>query len=582
VSQKQAQVELNAIADRLHRDNPSAGLGFGVDLETITNAFQGNVQPALVMLMSCVGFVLLIACANVANLLLARGASRRHEIAVRTSLGAPPLRIVRQLLTESILLALAGGLTGIGFGFAALRLVLALHPPAVPRMDAVHIDLTVLACALLASLFVGVLFGLAPAISAARGNVNDGLRERAGSASRGFAMQRALLVILETALACVLLTGTGLALSSLWSIRDVDLGFNPANILTFRIAAPGTLTGPQVTEFYRQIAERIRNLPGVDAAVVARNLPFSGGDPSMPITVDGRNPAPVQGELVTRYRAVGEGYSHTLQIPLIQGRDFDAGDSASSPFVVIVSQSLAQKYWPGGSPIGKRLKPNFKGSSWCTVVGVVADVRHWGADIAIEPTAYYPYTQIPDSIRPLLEANMSLAVRSKLPESSLLPSIRAAVSQVSGTTPIYSVESMSGLVADAGSLRGFDLSLLGIFSALAVLLAAVGVYGVTAYSVSRRTREIGVRMALGALRGDVLRLILGQSARLALAGVLVGIPAAILLRRLMAGFLYGIGENNPLVLATVPVAMMLVVLVACYGPARRAARIDPLRALREE
>jgi len=582
LSQKQAQVELNAIADRLHHDNPTAGLGFGVDLETITSAFSGNVQPALVMLMSCVGLVLLIACANVANLLLARGAARRREIAVRTSLGASTVRIMRQLLTESILLGLIGGLAGIGVGFAALRLVLALHPPAVPRMDAVYIDLTVLGCALLASLFVGVLFGLAPAISAVRGNVNDGLRERAGSFSRGFAIQRALLVIVETALACILLTGTGLALSSLWSIRNVDLGFNPASVLTFRIAVPGTLTGPQITEFYRQIADRVRTIPGVDSTVIARNLPFSGGDPSMPITVDGRNPAPVQGELVTRYRAVGEGYFHTLQIPLIQGRDFDNGDSASSPFVAIVSQSLAQKYWPGESPIGKRLKPNFKGSSWCTVVGVVADVRHWGADVAIEPTAYYPYTQIPDSIRSLLEANMSLAVRSSLPERSVLPSIRAAVSQVSSTTPIYSVESMSGLVADAGALRRFDLSLLDIFSVLAVLLAAVGVYGVTAYSVSQRTREIGVRMALGALRRDVLRLILGQSARLALAGVLIGVPAAILLRRLMASLLYGIGENNPLVLAAVPIVMMLVVLLACYVPARRAAGIDPLRALREE
>ena len=582
MSQKQAQLELNAVAARLHRDDPSANLGFGVDLETITSAFSGNVEPALLMLMSCVGFVLLIACANVANLLLARGSARRREIAVRTSLGASPLRIVRQLLTESALLALTGGLAGIGVGFAALRLVLALHPPSVPRMDSVHFDLTVLGCALLASLAVGFLFGLAPAVSALRINVNDALRERPGSPGRGFTAQRGLLVIVETALACILLAGTGLALSSLWSIRNVGPGFNPANLLTFRIAAPATLTGRQVTEFYQQIAGRVRAIPGVDAAVVARNLPFSGGDPSMPITIDGKNPAPVQGEIVTRYRAVGGGYFHTLQIPIVQGRDFDSGDTAASPFVAVVSQSLAKKYWPGESPVGKRLKPNFKGSPWCTVVGVAADVRHWGLDVDIEPTAYYPYTQIPDSIRPLLEANMSLAVRSNLAEGSLLPSIRAAVSQISGATPIFDVESMAGLVADSGSLRRFDLSLLGIFSVLAVLLAAVGVYGVTAYSVSQRSREIGVRMALGALRSDVLRLILGQSARLALAGILAGVPAAFLLRRLMASLLYGIGESNPLVFAAVSVLMLLVVLAACYVPARRAASIDPIRALREE
>ena len=582
MSMKQAQTQLDAVASRLHYDNPTGDPGFGLYLLTINDNFSGNVRPALVMLMSCVGFVLLIACANVANLLLVRGAGRRREIAVRTALGARPLRIVRQLLTECLLLSLAGGVLGIGFGFVALRIVLALHPPSVPRIDGVHIDLFVLACALLASLLVGILFGLLPAISAVRTNVNDGLRERSGSASRGFAIQRALLVIVETALACILLTGAGLALSSLWSFSGVDLGFNPANVLTFRIAVPATLTGQQVTEFYRQIVDRVRSIPGVDSAVMARNLPMSGGDPSMPIAVDGKNPAPVQGEIITRYRAIGDGYFRTLRIPILRGRAFDAGDTATSSFVAIVSQSLASKYWPGESPIGKRLKPSFNGSSWCTVVGVAADVRHWAADVDFEPTAYYPYTQIPDTIRPLLESSMSLAVRSTLPQSSLLPSLRAAVAQVSTSTPIYDVASMPDMVADSGSLRRFDLSLLEIFSVLAVLLAAVGVYGVTAYSVAQRTREIGVRMALGALRRDVLRLILGQSARLALAGILVGVPAAFLLRKLMASLLYGIGENNPLVLAAVPVLMLLVVLAACYAPAHRAARIDPMLALREE
>jgi putative ABC transport system permease protein len=309
---------------------------------------------------------------------------------------------------------------------------------------------------------------------------------------------------------------------------------------------------------------------------------MSGGDPSMPIAIDGKNPAPVQGEIITRYRAVGDGYFRTLQIPILQGRAFDTGDTADSPFVAIVSRSLANKYWPNENPIGKRLKPSFNGSSWCTVVGVAADVRHWAADVDFEPTAYYPYTQIPDTIRPLLEASMSVAVRSTLPQSSLLVSLRAAVAGVSTTTPIYDVASMPDMVADSGSLRRFDLSLLEVFSVLALVLAAVGVYGVTAYSVAQRTREIGVRMALGALRSDVLRFILGQSARLALAGVLVGVPAAFLLRKLMASLLYGIGENNPLVLIAVPTVMMLVVLIACYAPAHRATRIDPVLALREE
>jgi putative ABC transport system permease protein len=579
---KQAQAQLDSVAAHLHHDNATGDPGFGVDLLTLNDNFTGDVRPALVMLMSCVGFVLLIACANVANLLLVRGAGRRREIAVRTALGASPLRIVRQLLTESILLALAGGALGIGLGFVTLRVFLALHPPAVPRMDGVHIDPVVLACALLASLLVGILFGLLPAVNTARSNVNEGLRERTGSPSRRFAVQRALLIIVENALACILLTGTGLALSGLWSIRGVDLGFIPDNVLTFRVAVPATLVGQQVTEFYRQILNHVRAIPGVDSAVIARNLPMSGGDPSMPIAIDGKNPAPVQGEIITRYRAVGDGYFRTLQVPILQGRAFDTGDTADSPFVAIVSRSLANKYWPNENPIGKRLKPSFNGSSWCTVVGVAADVRHWAADVDFEPTAYYPYTQIPDTIRPLLEASMSVAVRSTLPQSSLLVSLRAAVAGVSTTTPIYDVASMPDMVADSGSLRRFDLSLLEVFSVLALLLAAVGVYGVTAYSVAQRTREIGVRMALGALRSDVLRFILGQSARLALAGVLVGVPAAFLLRKLMASLLYGIGENNPLVLIAVPTVMMLVVLIACYAPAHRATRIDPVLALREE
>jgi len=579
---KQAQVQLDSVAARLHQENATADVGFGLSLLSLNDNFAGSVRPALVMLMSCVGFVLLIACANIANLLLVRSTARRREMAVRTALGASRLRIVRQLLTESVLLSVAGGLLGIGLAFAALRAVLALHPPSVPRMDQVSINFTVLACSLFASLLVGLLFGLAPAAGAARLDVNEGLRGRAGSSSRGFAGQRALLIIVENALACILLTGTGLALSSLWSIRNVDLGFVPANLLTFRIAAPSTLTGQQVTEFYRQVGDRVRAIPGIASAVIARNLPMSGADPSMPIAVDGKNPAPVQGEIVTRYRAVGDGYFRTLQIPILHGRDFNADDTASSPFVAIVSQSLEQKYWPGESPIGKHVKPNFNGSSWCTVVGVAADVRHWGADVDIEPTAYYPYTQIPDSIRPLLEATMSVAVRSGLAENALLSSIRAATAQVSTSTPIFDFQSMTSMVSDSGTLRRFDLSLLAIFSALALTLAAVGVYAVTAYSVSQRTREIGVRIALGAGRHDVLRLILGQSGRLALAGILIGVPAAFLLRKLMASLLYGIGENNPIVLVSVPMVMMLVVLIACYGPARRAATTDPIRALREE
>ncbi len=267
---------------------------------------------------------------------------------------------------------------------------------------------------------------------------------------------------------------------------------------------------------------------------------------------------------------------------MIEGRAFKDSDTASSPAVAIVSESLARKYWPGESPVGKRLKPKFAGSSWCVVVGVIADVRHWGTDVAIEPTAYYPYTQIPDSMRSLIEADMGIALRSSLAQSDLLRSINAATAAVNRNVPVYDVKTMDSMLADSGSLRNFDLSLLGAFSLLALSLAAVGVYAVMAYSVSQRTREIGIRIALGARSRDVLRLILHQGARLAIAGSVIGVAAAFLLRKIMASLLYGLSANDPLILSIVPCAMVLVLLLACWLPARRAARIDPIIALRSE
>lgn len=582
VSLKQARGELDAVAARLHRADPSGDIGFGVDLETLNDAFTGDARPALLMLMGCVGFVLLIACANVANLLLARGAGRRREMAVRTALGASPLRVIRQLLTESVLLATAGGAAGIGVAFLLLRGMLAIHPPQVPRIEQTSVDGGVLAYSLLVSVVVGILFGLAPAIDAARVDVNAGLRERGGATGRGFTRQRSILVIVETALACMLLIGAGLALRTLWSLRNTDLGFVPAHLLTFRIAAPSQLEGAQLPDFYRQVVERIRAVPGVQRAAVARDLPLSGTDPSMPVQTEGKAPASVQGEVVTRYRAVGDDYFRTLAIPLLRGRAFEERDTSSSPAVAVVSESLAQKYWPGESPLGKRIKPRLAGSAWYAVVGVAADVRHWGTDAVVEPTAYYPFTQVPDTIRSLLEANMSIAVRSSLTQSDLLHSIEIAVAQVNQNVPVYDVKNMDSMLADSGSLRNFDLTLLIAFSVLALALAAMGVYAVMAYSVSQRTQEIGVRIALGAHSRDILRLVLKQGATLALAGSILGVIGAFFLRKIMASFLYGLSRNDPAVLLVVPCVMIFVVLLACWIPARRATRIAPMAALRCE
>jgi putative ABC transport system permease protein len=582
MSLKEARAQLDATAARLHREDPSGAMGFGVGLEPFNDAFTDEVKPALLMLMGCVGFVLLIACANVANLQLARGATRLREMAVRAALGASRLRVIRQLLTESVLLATAGGAAGVGVAFLLLRGMLALHPPQVPRIEQTGVDGAVLVYCFLVSVMVGILFGLAPAIDAARVDINSGLRKSSSSAGGGFGRHRSILMIAETALACLLLIGTGLALRSLWSLRNVELGFVPEHLLTFRVAAPSQLAGQDLSDFYRRIVVRIRTLPGVKQAAVARDLPLSGTDPSMPIQTEGKAAAPVQGQIVTRYRAVGDDYFRTLEIPMLQGRAFDEQDAAGSTPVAIVSEGLAREYWPGESAIGKRIKPNFAGSSWCTVVGVAADVRHWGAGVDIEPTAYYSYTQVPDSIRSLLEANMSIAVRSSLGQSDLVRSVEAAVAAINSNTPVYDVKSMELMLADSGSLRNFDLMLLSGFSMLALTLAAVGVYAVMAYSVSQRTKEIGVRIAVGANARDILRLVLQQGAKLAIAGSMVGVAGAFLLRKVMASFLYGLSENDPTVLLIVPCVMVLVVMMACWMPARRATRIDPIVALRCE
>jgi putative ABC transport system permease protein len=309
---------------------------------------------------------------------------------------------------------------------------------------------------------------------------------------------------------------------------------------------------------------------------------MSGTDPSMPIAIEGTPPPPSQIPIVTRFRAIGPGYFGGMQIPMLSGRDFVDGDTAAAPKVAVVSQSLAKLYWPGQDALGKRLKPQMPGGDWCTVVGIAADVRHWTADVSdVEPTAYYPYMQIPESFLPLLEGNMSIALRSRN-SSDLLSSIRAAVGEVDKTVPLYQVESMDQMVGDAGSLRLFDMWLIGAFAALALVLAAVGIYGVMAYSVSHRTREIGIRIALGAQRGSVLHLIMGQGARLALTGVVLGIIGALGLTQLMASLLFGVSARDWATFSVVPWIVLAMIMAGCYIPARRAAKLDPVVALRQE
>jgi len=581
VTQKQQQTVLNAIGARLKAKDPTGEAGYGATIQPAGEFVLGNVKPALLMLMGAVAFVLLIACSNVANLLLARGTTRRREVSIRTALGAARIRMVRQLLTESVLLSVLGGVLGLAFAWASLRMLLAIHPSSIPSVDRIAIDPMVLGYTALLCCVVGILFGIAPALEASRVNVSDALKEGSRGSSGSFGKHRVVLVVTETALASILLIGAGLSLKSLWRAQSIDPGFNPTGELTFRISAPTQYTGERIPVFYQQVLERVKALPGVQSAVLARNLPMSGTDPSMPIAIEG-TPPPSQVPIVTRFRAIGPDYFKGLQISLLSGREFNEQDTAASPKVAVVSESLAKLYWPKENALGKRLKPELTGGEWCTVIGVAADVRHWAADVTdVEPTAYYPYTQVPPAFLPLLEGTMTIATRSANP-TGLLDAIRTAVGDIDKTVPVYDVKSMEEMVADSGSLRRFDMWLIGTFAALALILAAIGVYGVMAYSVSQRTREIGIRVALGAQNHNVLQLIMKQGAWLAVTGVGVGLIGAFALTRLMATLLFGVTPTDLATFSLVPWIVLALILVGCYIPARRAASLDPVVALREE
>jgi putative ABC transport system permease protein len=580
-SQKQVQTVLDAVAARLKAQDATGEGGFGVTLQPVSDFVNGDVKPALLLLMGSVGFVLLIACSNVANLLLARGTIRRREISIRTALGAARMRVIRQLLTESVLLSLMGGLLGLGLAWFAVKALVAFHPSSIPSVNTIGIDATVLVFTALLCGIVGIVFGVAPALEGSKVNVSEALKEGARGSSGGFGKHRVILVVTETALASILLIGAGLSLKSLWRAESVDPGFNPAGELTFRVAAPSQFKGEQIPLFYQQVLERVRVLPGVQTAVLARNLPMSGTDPSMPIAIEGTPPPPSQVPVVTRFRAVGPDYFSGLQTSLLGGREFSEHDTAAAPKVAIVSESLAKLYWPKENALGKRLKPELTGGEWCTVVGVAADVRHWAADVDVEPTAYYPYTQVPEAFLPLLEGSMTIALRSRN-AAGLLSSIRSAVADVDKTVPIYDVKSMEAMVADSGSLRRFGMWLIGAFAALALTLATLGIYGVMAYSVSQRTREIGIRIALGAQRWNVLRLIMEQGAKLALVGVVVGLVGAVALTRVMTSLLFGVSATDLGTFSVVPVIVLVLILLGCYIPARRATKLDPVVALRDE
>jgi putative ABC transport system permease protein len=583
VSREQAEAELKTIEARISEDDPQHSKGFSAEVIPVREQLVGNVRPALWILLGAVGFVLLIACANVANLLLARAASREKEIAVRTALGARRSRIVRQLMTESVLLAVLGGVCGLGLAWWGIQALVAISPRDLVNLQGVGLNMTVLGWTLGIALLTGLLFGLVPALEATRVDLNDTLKEGGKSGTGQSARSRGLrgaLVVAEVALALVLLVSAGLLVKSFARLRDIDTGFRQDNVLTFVVPVPITKykEDSQFVNFFRQAEERIRALPGVRAVGMVNYLPLYGGLGSKTgFTIDGA-PAPPPGEEPsTNVRVADAGYFGAINIPLLRGRNFTSYEDAEPHNVVLVSESFAQKYFPGEDPIGKRVAVEmFDGKPPLTeIVGVVGDVRYDSLTAEAEPTVYFP--------EPVLTySSMTFAVHTDEDPTQLTPAVRREISALDPDQPVSDVRTMTQVMAETVGRARFSTLLFGLFAGLATLLAAVGIFGVMNYSVTLRTREIGLRMALGAQPARVLMLVLRQGLVLTLVGIGIGLALALAVTRVMSSLLFGVDATDPATYAAIVPVLAAVSLLACYIPARRATRIDPLVALRYE
>jgi predicted permease len=579
VTLKQARVEMETIAARLAQQYPEENKRISCVVNPLHEEVVGDIKPALLVLLGAVGFVLLIACANVANLLLARAAVRQKEIALRLALGASRSRLTRQFLTESVLLAILGGGVGLMFAFAGLRILTAFIPDTISQAESIGIDGKVLLFTALVAVVTGLIFGLAPAAQASNFSLNETLKEGgrdAAGGSKGVRL-RGLLVIAEVAVSFVLLIGAGLLISSFLHLRNLDPGFRADHLLTAKIDLP-ELKYPDREHripFFDDVIRRVSALPGVQSAAIAGNLPLTYNGDSMYIGVEGIPDPPPDQQRDVIYRAIGPGYFSTMGIPLVRGRDFTEQDSTETGYAVVVSEKMAKHFWPGQDPIGKRLKPGSttSDSPWREVIGVVKDVRQ--NDFVADPKLqmYMSYRQL-KSLAP-----NALVVRTSVDPMSLAMPLRNAVWAVDKDQPVSNIRSMEEIVSAAMARQRFSTMLLGIFAALALVLAAVGIYGVMSYSVAQRTREIGIRLALGAQRRDVLRMTMEQGLRLVSMGVGIGLVAAFILTRVMASLLFGVDATDPTTFIVIPLILMSVALLASYIPALRATKVDPMVAL---
>jgi putative ABC transport system permease protein len=579
---EQARAEMDTVARRIQQENHSTQNDWTYTAASLTEEIVGDVRPALLVLLGAVVFVLLIASANVANLLLSRAAAREKEIAIRSALGATRGRVVRQLLTESLLLAFVGGVVGLLLALWGVDVLIALSPDNIPRLNEVGIDGAVLGFTLIVSLLSGVVFGLAPALYSSRLNLNESLKEGARGASEGFGRRRLrnALVVSEIALSLMLLIGAGLMIKSFVRLQSVNPGFNPENILTMQISLPGAkYSEPAKTSaFYKQLLARVESLPGVQSAGLAFSLPPNLLEVSDNYAVEEHPTPPGESDPVAPVNFVSTDFFKTMGIPLLGGRYFTDADNADSPDVVIISEAMAKRYFGNESPVGKRFKQgglDRTANPWMQIVGVVGDVKYSGLDAKPEPAFYLPHQQVTLN-------SMYMVVRGASDPAGLAPAIRGEVWALDKDQPVARVRTMEELLYKSVAQPRFRTLLIVVFAAAALVLAAVGIYGVISYSVTQRTHEIGIRMALGARHVSILRMVVGHGLKLALAGTGIGLIGAYLTTRVLSSLLFGVSATDTVIFAGLSALLTGVVLVASYVPARRATKIDPIMALRHE
>jgi putative ABC transport system permease protein len=579
VSLEQAQAEMSAIHGRIERQYSEFNAGWGVNLVPLRTQFAGKIRPALLVLLGAVGMVLLIACANVANLLLARAAGRQREVAVRAALGANRGRIIRQLLTESLLLAGLGGLAGLTLAWWGTDLLVSLAPPDLLNLPQVKLNAVVLGFTLGISLLTGVIFGLAPAIEATRLNLSESLKE--GGKSAGGMRARRLrnsLVVIEVAMALVLLIGAGLLIRSFALLQGGDPGFNAQNVLTMGVSLRGSKydNDQKRVNFFRQAIAEMQALPGVESVGAVNSLPFAAFHPATSVDIEGRPLAPVAQKLKTGVMVTDANYFRTMQIPLKRGRLFTDQEAAEMRHVVVINETFARQHFPSEDPLGKRVTIYMKDDNRpCEIIGVVGDSKHMGLDAEVRPMSYWPHPELASS-------GMTLVIRTRGDAASVTSAARNVIRALDPEQPVSDVRTMESLIGTSMARARFNTLLLTVFAVVALLLAGVGIYGVMAYTVAQSTREIGVRMALGARANDALWLVVRRGMTLSLAGVAIGVAASFALTRLMETLLFNVSATDPLTFAGIPLLLALVALLACLIPARRAAKVDPMVALRTE